>query len=508
MLEQIRNKYLYNKTQIVELTKEGKVIASDNLIYSIHLNISIADFHPFFETIISLIDQENEDYTFSCIHLDIASQKKTIDVIFNTGSEEQNPIVILFDFTEHYTNFQNIAQEKNESILSFHLAELKNQQLESEKNFKNKFLANVSHDLRTPLSASLWFVGMLEKSEITASQKEMIALLKETTNHIKELVDDILDLAKIEMGEVKIHNTSFDLIEMIHHVEKIISPKAKAKNLYFQVAADENLPKFLVGDKRRLVQIIINLLDNAVKFTKQGSVQLSISLKERTNDTAAIHIKVIDTGSGIKVTDKDEVFQSFKRLHDSKKIEGSGLGLSIVYSLLEMMGGTIDYETEINIGTTFTIDLPLLINTVLNVESKPFEYVKISNKLDVLIVEDDEINQLLLMKLLLNHGGFTINIANNGFQALEMVERNPYDLIFMDKEMPQMTGIKTTSIIRSNPNEKINSIPIIGVSGHSVKTEKGICDALGFNGYVVKPFKKEEIYEAIYSVLKLKKALN
>jgi signal transduction histidine kinase/CheY-like chemotaxis protein len=505
MLEKIRNKYLYKKTQIIELNREGIVIASDDLIYPIKINSSIAEFHPFFETILSLIDQNNQDFTFSCIHLDVNSEKKTIDVIFNSGSDENNPIVVLFDFTEHYNNFQNIAQEKNESILSFHLAELKNQQLESEKSFKNKFLANVSHDLRTPISASLWFVGMLEKSGITVSQMEMIALLKETTNHIKELVDDILDLSKIEMGEVKIHNTSFNFIEMIHHIEKIISPKAKARSLDFKVIKDENLPKFVLGDKTRIVQIIINLLDNAIKFTKKGSVQLSVSLKNSANDTATIYIKVVDTGSGIKANDKNEVFHSFKKLHNSKKIEGSGLGLSIVANLLELMGGTIDYETEINVGTTFNIDLPLQINNVLNSELKPFEYVKISNELDVLIVEDDEINQLLLMKLLLNHGGFNINVANNGLQALEKVERNHYDLIFMDKEMPQMSGIKTTSIIRSNPNDKINSIPIIGVSGHSVKNVKGICDALGFNGYVVKPYTKEEVFEIIYSVLKLKK---
>jgi signal transduction histidine kinase/CheY-like chemotaxis protein len=506
MLEQIRNKYLYNKTQIIELNKGGIVITSDNLVYPIDLQCSIADFHPFFETIISLIDLNNEDFTFSCIHLDINSEKKTIDIIFNSGSKENNPILIFFDFTEHYNNFQNIAQEKNESILSFHLAELKNQQLESEKNFKNKFLANVSHDLRTPISASLWFVGMLEKSDTTDSQKEMIQLLKETNHHIKELVDDILDLSKIEMGEIRIHNTSFDFGEMIHHIEKIIAPKAKARNLDFKVIKDEKLPKFIVGDKTRIVQIIINLLDNAVKFTKKGRVLISFMVKEISNDSAVIHIKTVDTGSGIKANDKDEVFQSFKKLHDSKKIEGSGLGLSIVSNLLELMGGTIDYETEINIGTTFNIELPLLINSEVSNELKPFEYIKISNKLDVLIVEDDEINQLLLMKLLLNHGGFNINVANNGLQALEMIERNPYDLIFMDKEMPQMNGIKTTSIIRSNPNDKINLIPIIGVSGHSVKTEKGICDALGFNGYVTKPFKKEEIYEAIYAVLKLKKS--
>lgn len=505
MFEEIRNKYLYNKTQIVVLNKQGIVTDSDNLLYAIALNKSISSFHPFFETILSLIEPDNQEFTFSCIHIDVNAVKRTIDVIFNSGSNSINPFLIFIDFTYHYNNFQSIAQEKNESVLSFHLTDLKNQQLESEKNFKNKFLANVSHDLRTPISASLWFAGMLEKSDLTASQKEIIQLLKETNNHIKELVDDILDLSKIEMREIRINNNSFDLIEMIRHIERIILPKTKARNLDFQVIKDEKLPRFVIGDKTRIVQIIINLLDNAVKFTKKGSVKLSVLVKEFNSDSALIQIKVTDTGVGIKTENKDEVFQSFKKLHNSKKIDGSGLGLSIVSNLVALMGGTIDYQTEINYGTTFTIELPLMMDDFSVSDLKSFDYIKINHKLDVLIVEDDEINQLLLMKLLLNHGGFNINVANDGLQALEMIERNQYDLIFMDKEMPQMNGIKATSIIRSNLNPKINAIPIIGVSGHVVKKEKGILDALGFNGYVVKPFKKEEIYETIYTVLKLEK---
>lgn len=503
MFEKIRNKYLYNKTQIIALDKDGIVTASDDLIFNIPLQKSISEFHPFFETILLLINQESQSFTFNCIHLDLHANKKIVDVVFNPGSNEISPNLILFDFTDHYNNFQNIAQEKNESVLSFHLAEIRNHQLESERTFKNKFLANVSHDLRTPISASLWFVGMLEKSEITQSQREMIELLKDTTNHIKELVDDVLDLSKIEMGEIRIHNKPFDLFEMMHHIEKIISPKVKIKKLDFNIIKDENLPQFLIGDKTRIVQIIINLLDNAVKFTKKGSVTLSVLVKEMLDSKAILTIKVEDTGSGIKANDKDEVFESFKKLHNSKKIDGSGLGLSIVANLLELMNGSIDYHTEINVGTTFEIEVPLQLDATN--KNQTFEFIEITNKYNILIVEDDEINQLLLMKLLLNHGGFNINVANNGLQALEMIEKNHYDLIFMDKEMPQMDGLKTTEIIRNHSSNDINSIPIIGVSGHLVKAEKGICDAMGFNSYVVKPFKKEQIYEAIYDVLKLKK---
>ena len=507
MLEKIRNKYLYNKTQIVALNKTGVVLDSDDLIFVIPKNSAVVDFHPFFETIVSLIEQENQEYTFSCIHLEINSEKRIIDVVFNSGSKEVNPNLIFFDFTEHYNNFQNIAQEKNESILSFHLAEIKNQQLESEKKFKNKFLANVSHDLRTPLSASLWFIGMLEKPEATDSQKEIISLLKETTNHIKDLVDDILDLSKIEMGEIKIQNIPFDFKETINHIENIILPKAAEKKINFILEIDTNLPQYLIGDKKRIVQIAINLLDNAVKFTKKGSVKFCVSFEKKEHQNLNLIIKVIDTGVGIKASYKEEVFQSFKKLHNSKKIDGSGLGLSIVLNLVQLMKGTLDYDSKLNTGTTFTIELPMLIdnNITENKKLEVFNRIKFKNEYTILIVEDNEINQLLLMKLLLNHGGFNINIANNGYQALEMINNNPYDLIFMDKEMPHLDGFKTTTIIRENANDKINSIPIIGVSGHHVKSTKGICDAMGFNGYVAKPFNKETLYNSIYEVLKIEK---
>ena len=159
MFEQIRNKYLYNKTQIVVLDKQGIVLHSDDLLYKIQKQTSISNFHPFFETIIFLIDSEYNEFTFSCIHIDYEGVKKTIDIIFNSGSKNENPFLIFIDFTDHYDNFQSIAQEKNESVLNFHLSELRNQQLESEKNFKNKFLANVSHDLKTPIWGLKFFLN-------------------------------------------------------------------------------------------------------------------------------------------------------------------------------------------------------------------------------------------------------------------------------------------------------------------------------------------------------------
>lgn len=357
MFEEIRNKYLYNKTQIVVLNKQGIVTDSDNLLYAIALNKSISSFHPFFETILSLIELDNQEFTFSCIHIDVNAVKRTIDVIFNSGSNSINPFIIFIDFTYHYNNFQSIAQEKNESVLSFHLTDLKNQQLESEKNFKNKFLANITHDLKTPISASLWFVGMLEKSEITSQQREIIELLKETVTHSKELVDDLLDLSKIEKNLIEIEQKPFDLVKAIQQIDKLIRFKSEQKKIEFKVEIDKNIPKKIIGDKKRLIQIVVNLLDNSVKFTNKGTINLIVSLKNKNQ----LVIKVADTGIGIQSNYKEEIFQSFKKLHNSKKIEGLGLGLSIVSNLVFLMNGKIDYTSTKNSGTIFEIELPLTI---------------------------------------------------------------------------------------------------------------------------------------------------
>lgn len=353
MFEKIRNKYLYNKTQIIEIDKLGTIIASDDNLFSIDLGSSIFNFHPFFETLPFLLEENNNEYAFTCIHLDFKNHKKTVDVVINTGNKTENPFVILFDFTEHYNNFQSISQEKNESVLSFHLEELKTRQLQSEKEFKNKFLANIGHDLKTPINASHWFISMLEKSNLSESQKEKLTLLKETNSLIKGLIDDLLDLSKIELGRFEIHSEPFDFKEFLAHIEQIITPKATLKNLDFSIKP-LNIPDIVVGDKVRLAQIVINLLDNAIKFTPKGSVSLEVN----TNSEQLV-FKVIDTGLGIKFSDKNEVYQSFKKLHQIKEIEGSGLGLSIVSNLVTMMNGSITYETELEKGTTFIIHLPL-----------------------------------------------------------------------------------------------------------------------------------------------------
>jgi len=357
MLESIRNKYLYTKTQIIEFDKNGVIINSDNSIFKTKKINTIFEFHPFFETLSYLLTIDNEELTFYCVHLTIKKKSKTVDILFNSGNENSNPFVILFDFTNHYTNFQNIAQEKNETVLNFHLEELKTRQLISEKEFKNKFLANVGHDLKTPINATNWFIGMLQKTKLDATQTDIVALLNESNQTIKGLIDDILDLSKIELGKIEIKPKKLEFAKMLHRIREIYLVKAASKNLDFVLIQDKDLPEIIVADAIRLEQILINLLDNAIKFTKKGNVVFTVKVLEKSAKTILLSFIIEDTGIGFSPKFDDEVYQSFKKLHKTQ-IEGSGLGLSIVSNLVALMNGSITYETEVNKGTIFNVTIP------------------------------------------------------------------------------------------------------------------------------------------------------
>ena len=362
-IEQLRDDYLRSKTQIIVLDKQGKIVESDNILFELELQSNIQDFHPFFYIVDSMLLQDNVETIFNGIHIEYKTKKKTIEIIFNSGSIDKNPFLIFIDFTYYYNHFQSIAQEKNESVINFHQTELKNRELQAEKVFKDKFLANVSHDLKTPIWGTNFFVSMLERTELTEVQKEYVTTIKETNNHIYRLVEDLLDISKIESGQMSITTKPFSILELVNHLDKICKPKATEKKLNFSIEINQNITEKLIGDKSRITQILINLIDNAIKFTKTGSIKLKIVQENLNSEIATLSFEVSDTGSGFEVKEKFEVYQSFKKLHTSKKIDGLGLGLSIVSSLVQLMNGTINYETQLNKGTTFIVKLSLEIDS-------------------------------------------------------------------------------------------------------------------------------------------------
>lgn len=322
--------------------------------------------------------------------------------------------------------------------------------------------------------------------------------------HMDRLVGDVFDLSKIEYGEFQIENNAFDLEELIKNIERVYLTKFILKNVEFEIIKSSQVPTKLIGDYNRVIQIITNLVDNAYKYTNEGKVTLEISLDYRRAKNIRLNFCVTDTGIGFEKTDKNQ-FESFKKLHNLS-IEGSGLGLSIVTKLIVLMNGTFTFDSKINEGSVFEITLPFELeidSQKIKPKVKKFSKIDIKEKFNVLIVDDNEINQLVLMKLLVNHGGFYMDIASNGEQAIEMVKKEDYHLIFMDLHMPVMSGFET--IEHMNNNLGLKKTKIIALSAYDIRKDQETGKLLKVDDYILKPFSSEELFLSIYKVLKIKK---
>lgn len=510
MIQKIRDKYFADKIQTIILNKKGTIIESDNFLFTINSNTNIELLHPFFETnFIDLLKNNNFEETYYCIHLEVNNVSGSYDVYFNSGNNDDHPFLIFFDYTTRYSFYQNIAQEKNESILQFRLEALKNQQLKIEKEFKNKFLANISHDLRTPIASIIGFLEILENSQLSYTQKDILKTISLTSSHLNGMVDDLLDISSIESGEFKLKNKSFDFQDFANQIEKIYLVKAAAKNLDLSIEIDRQIPRYLIADRVKLLQIVINAMDNAIKFTEKGSVKLIINESFRRADKLGLFIQISDTGIGFSSRNKALAFESFTRLHD-QEINGLGLGLSIVQQIVTLMKGTIKLKSILTKGTVIELNVPVKIDLEISsknkkIELKEFLSIDFTKKINVLVVDNNETNQLLIMKMLANHGSFFVDIADNGLQAIEMIENNDYNLILMDMNMPIMDGITAINTIKQHANKSIAKIPIIAISANQTIDEKKSCKEAGVKDYLPRPFTREEFFMMIYKSLKVKK---
>lgn len=504
MIQETIDTYLNVDVQKIEFDFNGKIIASNDTLFPVNKAKTIYDIHPFFEVFHTIIQTKETEEIFKIILLQIGDIDIIVDIIVYSGSSKQNPFLLIFDRSEYYKEIQEVTQDKNELFISnFHENE-KNTKLNQEKSFKNKFLASISHDLRTPISGVLGLLELFRKENLTYEQKELLSTISSSMSHMDRLVGDVFDLSKMEYGQFNLENSPFDLDELIKNIERVYLEKFILKNVEFQVVISNKVPSKLVGDYNRVVQIITNLVDNAYKYTNEGKVVFEISLDFRRAKNVRLKFSIKDTGIGFEKTSNNQ-FQSFTKLHDHN-IEGSGLGLSIVTNLIELMNGSFSFESKVNEGSIFQITLPFeaeIESQKAKKAAQKFTKIDIKNKFNILIVDDNEINQLVLMKLLVNHGGFYMDIASNGEQAIEMAKKEDYDLIFMDLHMPKMNGFEAIEYMSNNKDLK--NTKIIALSAYDIKKDKKLGKTLKVNDYIVKPFTREDIFNSIYKTLKIKK---
>jgi len=364
---------------------------------------------------------------------------------------------------------------------------------------KENFLANMSHEIRTPLSGILGFTNLLQKRPLDETSKEFVSSIQRSGENLMAIINDILDLSKIEAGMMRITKGIFSINGLVNSVETFFVERAKEKGLTISSKIDSSIPDTLNGDATRLTQILVNLIGNAIKFTHQGTINIEIYNKQQTENEVVVGFKVSDTGIGIDKEKLLEVFERFNQGEDSttRNYGGTGLGLSIVKSLIQLQNGDIEVISEQGKGTTFHFYIPYAIakeqlNVVPKVDTDYFKD-KTNTPLKVLIVDDNAINQSL-MKHLLSQWNIDFETANNGLEAVEFLRNNDCDLVLMDIQMPQMDGYVATQTIREEL--KLNT-PIIAMTAHALAGERERCMSRGMNEYISKPIKEDELFKLI-----------
>lgn len=383
--------------------------------------------------------------------------------------------------------------------------ELENTRLQAERasQAKSAFLANMSHEIRTPLGAIMGFVDLLKESGLDHDEvANYLAIIDRNSHHLLRIIDDILDLTKVEAGKMVIENLEFSLIQFMADFSSLTGMKARENGIVFEFTASTLLPEFIISDPTRLRQILSNIVGNAVKFTEKGRVELAVSY-----DGGHLEFRVMDTGRGISKEQRSSLFQAFSQADPSttRKFGGTGLGLILTKNLSQALGGDfVLIESEIGKGSTFAVNIQ--VKTPANVKLVPLKAVRIApdsdirinpndidlTGFDILLVEDSPDNQFLIQKML-GKTGAKITLANNGAEGVKFAQAHNYNVILMDIQMPVMDGHDAVRTLRSQNY----SGPIIALTAHAMKEERERAIASGFSHFLTKPIHRKSLMELL-----------
>ena len=368
-------------------------------------------------------------------------------------------------------------------------------EIEQISKYKTEFLAKMSHDIRTPLNSILG-VGDLLKEKLEGDNLRLVELMKKSGSQLRYLINDILDYSRIESGDLKIVNNSFDLDQRLRHLVSVFSPSCAEKGIYFGIQVNPGVPEIIVGDPFRLFQILSNLVSNSIKFTEKGRIEVEVSAYPGRDERAPVELEFIvqDTGIGIPEEELDGVFASFRQAHTlSLQKGGVGLGLSIVHLITGLMGGEVKVQSRVNAGTTFRVRIPFKVGDKETLEESLAATPEMKSGGRVLVAEDVEENQLLI-EAFFKGTNVDLEFVENGALALAQRKEKKYDMILMDMNMPIMDGYESIRLIRRWEEEsKVPGISIVGLSAYATEQDKARCLAAGANDYMTKPIKKTKL---------------
>lgn len=396
--------------------------------------------------------------------------------------------LMLVGTTQDVTHRVQMQTLKKETELAIRSAKL-----------RQEFLAKTSHEIRTPLNPILVLTDILLKGDLNPEQKKDLNTIKAAGNTLLAVVNDILDLSKIEAGKIDFVKHSFNLAKIFDYARDMLEPTAKKQNLKLVMDIDKEIPAFIVGDNVRLTQILLNLIGNAIKFTREGEITVSVKKKYEKEGLLGLEFVVADTGIGIPQDALKFIFESFQQIDSdtNRQQGGTGLGLTIVRQLVRLQGGNISAKSELGQGSTFTFELEFALEEVLEEKEEKIEILR--DKLvgfELLLVEDNPLNQLVTQKLL-SDWGIELQIANNGKEAIDLLAKRGFDLILMDVQMPEMDGYEATRHIREKMLKPFKDIPIIALTANAFSGSDDECLKAGMDDYVSKPIEITNLYSKI-----------
>lgn len=409
--------------------------------------------------------------------------------IFDPDGKLLHVVLVSVDITDRLQSHTRLQEAK--------------EMAEKVARMKENFLANMSHEIRTPLNSIIGFTTLLETSPLNPEQAEYLKAVNTASRNLLTIVNDILDISKIEAGMLQFEHIPFSINSLVQSIRIMLQPSVLDKQLVLNVQLDPGLPEVVLGDPTRLTQILLNLASNAVKFTEKGRIDISIHQIQQAGKHMWVRLEVKDTGIGIPSEVLPHIFERFRQesTFTTRQYGGSGLGLNIVHSLVEMLGGRISVESTPGAGSRFVVDIPYEVSEL----DKTEELLPLISSFDghqsisVLVVEDNPMNQKLATAVL-GRMGYSSDIAENGVKALEKLAENRYDLILMDIQMPVMDGYETTREIRNTL--KLN-IPIVAMTAHALVGEREHCLKVGMNDFVSKPFQMADLYRIVRRQLQI-----
>ncbi|MES2277695.1 MAG: response regulator [Bacteroidota bacterium] len=376
------------------------------------------------------------------------------------------------------------------------------------KKVKETFLANMSHELRTPVNGIIGLTNLMRKTPVNDQQKGMLDLLETSSQSLLAVINDVLDISKIEAGKFSIVRSVNNLRSIVKSVYDLLKFNADEKNIEFLLEIADDIPEYVMVDSLRLNQILMNLLSNAIKFTDRGHVKLKISVMQKHNDKVKVKFSIEDSGIGIRSDRLTSIFDSFEQAEDdtTAKYGGTGLGLTIVKKLIELKGGDLTVSSQVGKGSVFNFTNWYAVTDKPKEKPVPRDssrQLASFNNISVLVAEDNLVNQFMLSKIL-KEWDVAVDMVDNGRKALEKLQQNHYDIILMDTHMPEMSGYQTAKTIRVDFDEPKRSVPIISLSAASYDYEQQQALSAGMNDVLAKPFLPYELHEKMVKLLELK----